>query len=364
MKKTLTVVLCIILAMSVFAACGKKSEETKETVVVNDEQQESSETETSTEDNSAEAEAPTPVPADEALVKASNEAYEKFLGGSELLHFDNLIRHPDPYGGEKEENLYDGPALNLEDFKNAYCDMLEGEWPGDYEPKEILYSYIDCGDDGIPELALKFAGGILYDSEYEDFFIIKYIDGELQLCYAVNAGYRSYAWVNKYGLVCYGGSNSAFSSCDQYTVIDGSGNEHFVYYVDYTYSVAALYPQDNNEELYQKAMSEGIADDLLVYIYDIQDRDEAYYTGDYDYVERARNCIYTYWVNGPDGEKKKDPSIYNEGNPYRTLWESTGLKFTPEEEVEELLWERKASLGVTDKIFDGEAIEDWTSIYR
>jgi len=370
MKKYLSVLLVLAMMAALLTSCGKKEEaDTKEEpsteVAVVDEPVADGMEVASTEETE-EVKEDVNDSGNDAFAKESKEAYEKFLKGEEKLHFDN-IRVLEDKSVEGLENgiFYESEPLSIEDFNKAYCEGMNMVWEdNDYETTDILYSYIDCGDDGIPELALKFTGGQLFGSEYTDIFVIKYIDTELQLCFQSNAGYRAYNDINKYGFVTYGGSNSAFSHGADYSIIDASGNLRFVYREDDTYSISGIYIPDQDFDAYQVALNLGIEDDLYVVTYDILDRDEDFYSGNYDYGERIKNYIYTYTRLDANGEEIEDDSIYNSDSPYRQLWDSTGLPFYTEEEARERLWERRAACGVTDKIAEEEWIEDWTSIYK
>lgn len=371
MKKLIAVIITGILLASMLIGCGSvnKSEAdnaNENRVEVNDTPTEAvNEPDTAVAETKEETEK-TLSDDDKKLAEASKEAYEKFLADSELLYFDNIYVLPD-YSDEGMGKgiFYASEGLSLSKFRDEYSAGIVDEWSEEpYDVKDTLYSYIDCGDDGIPELALMFTGGMLYGSEYTDQLIIKLIDGKLELCYSQNAGYRSYCGMNKYGYTWYGGSNSALSHGCEYSVVDASGELHYVYYVEQTYSMSGVYSANEDYDKYMEAVDMGAEDDVEVDTYELLDRDEDYYKGDYDFAERQQKYLYTFYKVDENGNEINDPSIYDKDSPYMKLWESKNLPFYTKEEINEHLWERKASFGVTDKIENGEEIDDWTSITK
>ncbi|MBO4808038.1 MAG: hypothetical protein J5537_03285 [Lachnospiraceae bacterium] len=363
MKKIISCMLVIVLVGTMFAACGKQevNDQNKAQVEVVDVPEANENAETESEIVTTDA----TVPSAEELELAvkSREAYEKFLKGEELLYFDKITVLADPDVQERRYGIFaNAGGLTLDEFVKNYCGGMGEQWDTDYKPTDTLYSFIDCGADEIPELALELTGGMLWESEYTDIFVIKYIDDKLQLCYQDNAGYRSYCGLNKYGYAYRGGSNSAFSHSVEYHVVDAAGDEHFVYNVEFTYGISSVYSPEADYEMYSKALDAGIEDDVQVNIYNLNYDEEAFLKDDFDYNEYANSCLYTFFRVDEEGFKVDDTSIYEADSPYMTMWKSTKLPFYTDEEINEELWEKKALFGVTEKIENGADIDDWKSI--
>jgi hypothetical protein len=73
-----------------------------------------------------------------------------------------------------------------------------------YEWSNLEYSFIDCGNDGEPELAIKYAytGEMSeYEGDYVYTDVIKLVDGKLQLCAECVSHYRTEETVNQYGVI-------------------------------------------------------------------------------------------------------------------------------------------------------------------
>lgn len=363
MKRIISCMLVSVLVGVVFTSCGKQdiNSQSKAQVEVVDEPETGEISEENKEIVTTDVTLPSP---DEMEVAVkSREAYERFLKGEELLYFDKIKVLANPDEPEKRNGIFaNAGGLTLEEFNRDYCGGMTEQWDEEYKTTDILYSFIDCGADEIPEMALEFTGGKLWESEYTDIFVIKYIDDKLELCYQDNAGYRSYCGLNKYGYAYRGGSNSAFSHSVEYHVVDAAGDEHFVYNVEYTYGISSVYSPSADFDLYQIAVDAGVEDDVQVNIYNLNYDDEAFSNDDFDYDAYANSCLYTFFRVDEEGFKVDDTSIYEADSPYMTMWNSTKLPLYTEEEINEELWERKALFGITEKIENGADINDWKSI--
>ena len=100
--------------------------------------------------------------------------YEDFLNGNEKLYFE-AINMNYPGTASSDEGYLLSELLEL--FKDQYWGMQE-------TPK-VEYAYIDCGDDGVSELAVRFVGMGIYEPGDDStlVYIIKEIDEKLELCY-------------------------------------------------------------------------------------------------------------------------------------------------------------------------------------
>ncbi|MBE5856441.1 MAG: hypothetical protein E7296_02555 [Lachnospiraceae bacterium] len=363
MKRIISCMLVSVLVGVVFVACGKQevNDTSKTQVEVVDEPETNVNGET--ESGKMTTDATLPSAEDMELAVKSREAYERFLKGEELLYFDKIKVLANPDEPEKRNGIFaNAGGLTLEEFNRDYCGGMTEQWDEEYKTTDTLYSFIDCGADEIPELALEFTGGKLWESEYTDIFVIKLIDDKLELCYQDNAGYRSYCGINKYGYAYRGGSNSAFSHSVEYHVVDAAGDEHFVYNVEYTYGISSVYSPDADFDMYSKAIDDGAVDDVQVNIYNLNYDAVAFSNDDFDYSAYAESCLYTFFKVDEEGFKVDDTSIYEADSPYMTMWNSTKLPLYTEEEIDEELWERKALFGVTEKIENEADINDWKSI--
>ena len=153
------------------------------------------------------------------------DIYTRFLKGEEKIYF-HYYEHPN------FDNLIldaeNGYTINelLDNYANQY--MLENR-PG------VSYSYLDLGNDGISEMAVRFEGMGLYASQdnSELVYILKEKEGLLELCFMYENWARSESMLNSAGFYTSGGSTSATSHIIQSGYIDAEGIYHFISSVEY-----------------------------------------------------------------------------------------------------------------------------------
>ena len=98
---------------------------------------------------------------------------------------------------------------------------------------DVSYALIDCGNDGVPELALWVSSNDEsgYD-EVTDYYIIKENAG-LVIEDGYESYYRSFGTLNKYGVFCLSGSGGAASGGTTYYRVNAEGEHELIYGVDY-----------------------------------------------------------------------------------------------------------------------------------
>lgn len=310
------------------------------------------------------AEAPEASEAPKApTAKECLKAYEDFRNGNEVVWLDyyaddNPIQAPAWSYEELGKHLKARSSYSFSDFTRglsegtADCFNFDAVGPG-----RISYSIVDCGNDGIPELALQFeqVGETAADINY--ICIIKLIDDKLQLVFEHEYGYRSYAFLNEYGLYTYGGSNGAMSHSIMYSYIDATGFCSFIYGVDDSLSAYSLYVPGNSEYL-DIADEEGISENIEIEQYYFE-----YFTPDMDYEKYIKDCAYAYYplddeYNRLEGEQLKAAI---EGGAYDRFWKSTGLTAYTEDAVMKLVDEKLKKLGITDEIANAKDVK-WTEL--
>lgn len=254
--------------------------------------------------------------------------------------------------------IREGDTLGISDFAEELCDNFTREYGYmNVLPEAIRYSYIDCGNDGIPELAVAFDGvGTEYmKSNYITVF--KLVDDKIKCIFNKSYGYRAFAMLNEYGYYTYGGSNGASSHSTSYSFIDSDGKVNFLYGIYDDFSAHSFYIPDNAEYV-EVAREEGIADNIEI---------EQYYYSEYDdeqsYNKFLTTCDFIYYpVSGNfdrlEGDRLTEAT---KGGAYERFWESTGLKASTEEQVNRKLDVILEKAGVTDEIVNGAEAE-WTDI--
>ena len=213
-----TLAFCLVLALLLLTACdnsgGKASSE----------EEESTATESTSESKTGGDVVVTP-PA-----KSSMEMYEDFLAGKEKLYVDRVsYTYYDFVADEEYDYFANKDGYYFRDFIATIQNMEDLEPDNDIRVGGTYYTYIDCGDDGEQELALYvyLSQSDWYDSSY--LFMIKNIDGKLQLCYREEDGYNSSFYLdNEYGLI-YEGWYGGMQYGDTYGYLDANCEYHFLY---------------------------------------------------------------------------------------------------------------------------------------
>lgn len=379
-KSAVALILCMVAIMAVSSAslcgCEKKKDENNQSVGETTEDTDLPDTKTDDDkntfdDNNKEDDSVVNEKDDESkqtsAVSAGDclKAYQDFLKGDAKVSLE-LFEKCDEY-------RYGGNSWDIEEIDSQFkkwetytiSEFTEGICRGHAKyydmrislPKSISYAYIDCGKDGIPELAL------LYDTvgnnSITDSFIviIKLVDDKLQCIFSNRYAYRAFATLGEYGIFGYGGSNGAISNTFMRSYINENGETTFLYGVDDSLAASGLYIPDNTEYL-DVAYEEGIADYIEIEQYFFE-----MYQNDMDYKEYVQNCDYVYYplsnnCNRLEGDRLKEALA---DGSYERFWKSTGLKNMTSEEIEKKIQGVLDGANVTDEILNGEEA-DWIEL--
>ncbi|WP_026498007.1 hypothetical protein [Butyrivibrio sp. WCD2001] len=163
------------------------------------------------------------------LSDESMAAYERFLHLEEELYFDNYAM----------DGLVAGQGYVFRDVIKAISENGGFE---EHNYHDFQYAYIDCGNDGIPELLISFSDSTEmseYEGDTDCAIVIKYIDGKLQFCTEEIWHYRNAGAINKYGISF--GSMTAYAGCGMDTDcagVDKDGKRCDLFYTDECYAEA------------------------------------------------------------------------------------------------------------------------------
>lgn len=149
--------------------------------------------------------------------EAGKERYEAFKNGTEKV-FITMDSEYTPYS----VSIDPATGYTLEELTA----LLQEGYEMSKNPLDVDFAYIDCGNDGIPELALQFTGLGIYSPEDDSsiVFIIKENDGKLNSYFSVENWARSYTTVNKYGIISSWGSAGAGEHGGYDGYIDSTGH--------------------------------------------------------------------------------------------------------------------------------------------
>lgn len=155
------------------------------------------------------------------VAQATEEDYMKFLNGEEKAYMMGL--YP-AYLDPKSPHSYD-------EFINAINNTLLDSFDYDaMQVAEVDYAFIDCGNDGNPELALMVLSRQYenYDELTEYFIIKKYEDG-LKMIDTFHTYYRTEGDLNKYGIFHEYASYSYTTWYESYVAITAEGEHEFIF---------------------------------------------------------------------------------------------------------------------------------------
>ena len=289
------------------------------------------------------------------------EAYMAFLNNEAELYFDgewttteiNWMYSPVSVLGGTDE------GLTISGMTEKYFKAIEAEYDGvEIKPEYFSYAFIDCGNDAVPELALMIDDlQIGQTMEFSDIFVIKLKeDGKLHLCFWNETGYNEFGTLCEYGEYYSASSFGVLSDFYSLKYINADGEPQLVYTEQDIYSVDGLsLDEDRVDAAYAKL--EELGDDvrfMTIFNYSLQKFEE-------DITPAERNAA-TLWTYLDDGNYKgddieQDPSILEDGSPYKEYWDETGLPLTSYEDICNQIDARKRELGITQEIDEAESVE-------
>lgn len=279
--------------------------------------------------------------------KSEQDLYAGFLNGDVPLYF-----HDNGYVYYDEE-LFDanrGYTLveiveELREYFSAYEESMA--------VKSVAYSYLDCGKDGIKELAIQFNGMNIYspDDDSTVVYIIKEINEKLELCYAYETWARSYSGINEYGFYESSGSNGASNYGQSKGYIDGNGKWNFIKYTEQEGDINQLTWSHMFGAIPQVADTKVYEGTIIFYTTIF----EEITVDNYDSLERY--CAFGVINAGLTQEEAYNTSVYRE------IFDEAGVKIYTPDEISQMVYEKEKKLGITDEIKHGNELT-WTTILQ
>lgn len=250
----------------------------------------------------------------------NSEAYLDFINGNTKTKVNNSYI----------EWLENGSEYTYEELNQAFISYMN-VYSSNIKLSLADYAFIDCGADGVPELALNQIYSIESD-EANVISVFKIIDDKMYLVSSVYGYYRSYVDINKFGYISYGGSDGAASSYTDYRFVNKDGEEVFLY------SESIEICEYNGE--YINSMKYNFSR----YSYDSETGDEEY----------KKNDFFTFTDMNNQFVEPNEELIGMYLGDEATWYDS--------QETERLIREYEESLGVTDRIRAGEDFE-WITFF-
>lgn len=326
-RKTISVICIIAIAIAI-SACGKKNKDENPVEEVTVEE------ETAAEETAVEVAVEEMNEADAAMLK-----YEAFLAGDEKVYIDKY---------EFKSRVEDGEPFDYFSDKNGYLiadffkQVVETENKG-YEdfPFDIAsYAYIDCGMDGIPELAMKATFSGAWD-QLERYYVIKLVDDKLELTYMDESYYRSFINItNLAGVVESNTSYGAASSGYQVGFLDADARYVLDYTLEISYMALYLLPERfddavaNTEEDYSSLY-------LRRYAFELNNDGNEFD----EYEKRTLYC-----AQKEEDEESNGVDFKENERVARLLFNYAGEKIYSLDEIKAKIDERENSIGLSAEI--------------
>lgn len=195
---------------------------------------------------------------------------------------------------------------------------------------DIVFSEIDCGEDGVRELLVEAP----FNEEFRLYMILKEIDGELVICFSQDGWSRSYVEVEPDGRIISSGSAGAAVHVFDYGYVNAKGEYQYYYGCEETTTLYGDFYAYTSGEDYKLISTEGLdADHLGVREY--------YFEPEYE----KREYYYTYFVmddNYNDITKDED---FDDSNELKKRFAEAGIKTYTQKEIDQILKDRATQIG-------------------
>ncbi|MBR3296307.1 MAG: hypothetical protein IKI65_00540 [Firmicutes bacterium] len=336
-RKILAVLLCMALVLAAFCGCGKQENE---------------------QPSGGEAQAPAAAPSGEKAAEPGNETPEPEKEPTPEELYETFLNDAYPVTVAcNAEGLEKDLSYSISSLASSFAEYLSSE-DLQYFIDTVNYAYIDCGADGVPELALSF--NFVTSEDYMDFeklMIVKAFGDELRLVADTFTAYRTQSWVNEYGLISYGGSSSAFSYYQEESFVNAEGERIFFYSGSYNMGMEKAVipgyelPSDIAQDLRDQELTFAEADGYEMDIINFTEYDEDRWDDEDYYDEYVRNNIFVF------SDANGAPVFPEEALLER--YRSEGVKIMTYEEIGRMMAEKRSEIGLTEEIEDG-SVAEWT----
>ena len=297
-------------------------------------------------------------PGNEVDLDAQRELYEAFINGEAKANFEKKINKESAKWNIDEMVEATVAAEDIED---------DEDYTSDYSLK---YAYIDCGNDGVEELAvnvyveIKYQGSYCFDATY---LMIFKADGDELNCAACKRGaYRDWYELNEYGMYYNYGSGGAALFIESYSFVNADGEYVFDYQLESTFGLTEPMPYPyslpkairERPDMYEESYASDSQYTSLAYNFsDIPEYPDVYdpETGNYNQeLSDKWDEEYDNWI----GENffsftKEDGSYAAPSGIVKKFLDSNKVKYYPIDEVNKMIEEHEASIGLTEEIKKG-----------
>ena len=282
------------------------------------------------------------------LEEHSMEAYKKFMKNEMKVAFDRYMPKDD-----MGEALYKkGSEYTLSEVLGIVTAHYF-KYSTNKKIKNIDYSYIDCGKDGVNELVLRLNGMNIYDKDDDStlVYIIKYIDGKLSLCYYYETWARSDSTINEYGYYQSGGSNGASNHSTDYGLIDKNGNWQPIVSIESETDINQLAWSDKLGQVPKVAEAKGITGGIELDTIRFNNNENVANSDE----DGNKEHYYTFYVYDDNMNPIKDATLYT-NSIYKEIFDEAKVPFITPDVVSTMISKKGEKVGATDEIKEGSEI--------
>ena len=152
--------------------------------------------------------------------------YEGFKNGTEKLYFDRFQgEESGDFTTEVRNVVENGKGYSLSEFKKLVCGVYEWE----ENETTVKFDDLDCGQDGVMEMAMKIEGPYASGYGNSTYYIIKESEGRLYCTFGFDEFGRTGASLNKVGYYSQWGSMGAVTHGGECGILDADGVYHLNY---------------------------------------------------------------------------------------------------------------------------------------
>ena len=272
---------------------------------------------------------------------ADSAALDALVEGKNTISFKNFADNPQDSSDDYALDVIGSIPTDKEYTLSELKDELNKNYDNGVESME--YAYIDCGADGVKEMALRIQGPFIEPGSKVT-LIIKEIDSKLQVVYAYAEWARSETNINEFGFISGGGSGGATLHVSDAACIDADGKYKFGYYEEEQIGIEQFADFREHDD-FSGVEYEGL---ICVYTLGLERSEEAAGAEEY----------YSYLVCDSETNEPVDiPNLYTD-SPHKTVMDSfKDIKFVTIDELKKKKEEKLTSIGVTEQIKNGNIPE-------
>ena len=269
---------------------------------------------------------------------AYGQLYADFLAGKAGMQTNP--RSEFLFSTSSGQNSLGEGTLTLPEYRAKIEQRIRDEWQfGERIRTETEYAWLDCGNDGNKELAVRMRFPTPIEN-WEVYLILKEEGDTLKECLAVDAYARKRVTLNSCGYLDSDGSNGASSHIEERFQVDAEGNGHFLVGIN----------TDSNPTY---VFLNGVYTELPEGLYRNRDADLLEYYFD-PYPSSGSRSYFVLRTSGGNGPETEIPN-----HPLRSELAKAGVRLTPSADVQTLIREREAAAGYDEQIMASAAGPVW-----